>query len=136
MKNISLTQVTSFVAAVCLASSFVNADDALTQSAEENAMITSESYISDNNSVNAQPLEVNADIDEVQNEEASGDRFTFTSLDTDQNGKLNQQEVIAGKNQWLVKAFNDIDNNADDLLTEQELVDFAIQIAAIDTIQE
>ncbi|MEI6894429.1 MAG: hypothetical protein V5789_07315 [Colwellia sp.] len=119
MNNISLRQVTAFVIFVCLASFFVNADDALTNNmdasnTDKSAEIHKENTISS---------------DDVQTEEESNDRFTFTSLDLDQNGKLNQQEVVAGKNEWLVRSFNQIDVNADELLTEQELVDFAHNLA-------
>jgi len=119
MNNISLTQVTAFVVAVSLASFFVNADDALADTNEGSNLVHSET------SVITEIVEV-----VIEEEQASNDKFTFTSLDTDKNGKLSQQEVIAGKNGWLVKSFKQIDGNADKSLTEQELVNFVTTAAA------
>ena len=61
----------------------------------------------------------------------SNDKFTFTSLDTDKDGKLSQQEVVTGKNAWLINSFKLIDNNADQQITEQELVGFVAKKAAM-----
>lgn len=121
MNNISLTQVTAFVVAVSLASFFVNADDALADTNEGSNPVHSET------SVITEIVEV-----VIEEEQASNDKFTFTSLDIDKNGKLSQQEVIAGKNDWLVKSFKQIDGNADKSLTEQELVNF-VATAAVTT---
>jgi len=57
------------------------------------------------------------------------EKFNFTSLDINKDGKLSEKEVLAGKNEWLVKSFKKIDRNADALLTEQELVDFLSKAA-------
>jgi len=124
MNNISLTQLTAFVIAVCLASFFVNAGENLVQTAEENTVV----YVDEL----ANP-EVTQEIEYI---EETNDMFTFTSLDSDQNGKLNKQEVVAGKNDWLAKAFNDIDSNSDKSITEQELVDFATNMATTITAME
>lgn len=124
MKNISLTQVTLFVAAVCLVSSFVNADDAITASVEEHEMATNLSIET------AHIASSSFEEETIQEVEEPSDRFTFTSLDSDQNGKLSQKEVVAGKNEWLVEAFKLIDRNADQSLTEQELVNFATDMAS------
>ena len=121
MNNISLTQVTAFVVAVSLASFFVNADDALADTNEGSTLVHSET------SVITEIVEV-----VIEEEQASNDKFTFTSLDIDKNGKLSQQEVITGKNDWLVKSFKQIDGNADKSLTEQELVNF-VATAAVTT---
>jgi hypothetical protein len=121
MNNISLTQVTAFVVAVSLASFFVNADDALADTNEGSTLVHSET------SVITEIVEV-----VIEEEQASNDKVTFTSLDIDKNGKLSQQEVIAGKNDWLVKSFKQIDGNADKSLTEQELVNF-VATAAVTT---
>ncbi|PKI12904.1 hypothetical protein [Colwellia sp. 12G3] len=115
MNSISLTQVTAFVVAVSMASFFVNADDALAHTTEDNTVVHAENSVS------------SAVVEAV---EESNDKFTFTSLDTDKNGKLSQQEVVAGKNEWLVKSFTQIDSNADKSLTEQELIDFVATTAA------
>ena len=109
MKSISLTQVTAFVVVVSLAAFFVSAEDAFAHSIKDNSVAHSEHSIS---------TEITDTVVETS------ERFTFTSLDTDKNGKLSQKEVNAGKNEWLVKSFKDIDSNADESLTEQELVDF------------
>ncbi len=115
MNNISLTQVTAFVAAICMASFLVNADDALNHNHEGDSIAQTES---------PKVAEVIEAADEP------GERFTFTSLDTDKNGKLSHQEVIAGKNVWLVKSFKQIDANTDESLIEQELVDFVAKTTA------
>ena len=110
MNNISLTQLSLLVAAVSLASFFVNANQTSNYTTNESGVL---------NTVKTTHLEAG---------EASNERFTFTSLDSDQNGKLSKQEVIKSRNNWLAKAFGEIDANADKSLTEQELVDFAAQI--------
>lgn len=115
MNSISLTQVSAFVVAVSMASFLVNADDALAHSHDDNTTAQTED---------------SAAIEEMVEVEESNDRFTFTSLDTDKNGKLSQQEVNAGKNNWLVKSFKQIDSNEDESLTEQELVDFVSRTSA------
>ncbi len=109
MSNISLTQVTALVAIVCMASFFVNADDELTHNRDDSSSSVVENSLDD----------------QVAKEtKASSNRFTFSSLDTDKNGKLSHQEVIAGKSEWLANSFKQIDVNTDQLLTERELVDF------------
>ena len=118
MKSISLTQVTAFVVVVSLAAFFVSADDAFAHSIESNIVAHSEHSIS---------------TDVTDTVEETSERFTFTSLDNDKDGKLSQQEVIAGKNEWLVKAFKQIDSNADKAITEQELVDFVAKNTAATT---
>ncbi|MBU2869775.1 hypothetical protein [Colwellia sp. E2M01] len=124
MNNISLTQISAFVAAVCLVSFFVNADEELvTYNTEEHTEIVTE--VTDNS------VEVDLElIDETNELENTGDSFTFTSLDTDQNGKLSLEEVAAGKNNWLLRAFDEIDENTDASITEQELVNFATYMAS------
>ena len=109
MNSISLTQVTAFVVAVSMASFLVSADDVHAHNAEDNKV---------------EHVEHSASPAVAEEVKAVNDKFTFTSLDSDKDGKLSQQEVLAGKNDWLVKSFKQIDNNADELLTEQELVDF------------
>ncbi len=119
MDSISLTQVTAFVVAVSMASFLVNADDDLAYTNEDNTVVNAE------NSANAEAIK--KAIEEVK---APNDKFTFTSLDIDKNGMLSRQEVVDGKNEWLVKSFTKIDSNADESLTEQELVDFVAKKAA------
>ena len=119
MDSISLTQVTAFVVAVSMASFLVNADDDLAYTNEDNTVVHAE------NSANAEAIK--KAIEEVKE---PSDKFTFTSLDIDKNGMLSRQEVVDGKNEWLVKSFTKIDSNADESLTEQELVDFVAKKAA------
>jgi len=109
MNSISLMQVSAFVVAVSLVSFFVSADDAFIYSAEDNITAQTE---------NSATEEV------VEAVERSNDSFTFTSLDSDKNGKLSQKEVLNGKNDWLVKSFKEIDSNVDKSITEQELMSF------------
>jgi len=116
MDSISLTQVTAFVVAVSMASFLVNADDDLAYTNEDNTVV---------NAANAEAIQKAIEVVKEPN-----DKFTFTSLDTDKNGMLSRQEVVDGKNEWLVKSFTKIDSNADESLTEQELVDFVAKKAA------
>ena len=116
MNSISLSKVTAFVVAVSMASFLVNVDDAQAHNSEDSSVSHSESSVS---------LNAVAAVEEELN-----DKFTFTSLDTDQDGKLSHKEVLAGKNEWLVKSFKQIDSNTDDALTEQELVDFVAKTTA------
>ncbi len=111
MNSISLTQVTAFVVAVSMASFLVNADNALAHTAEDNTVVHAENL-------------ANSEVVVVEEAQEPNDKFTFASLDTDKNGKLNQQEVLVGKNEWLVKSFTQIDSNNDSSITEQELVNF------------
>ena len=119
MDSTSLTQVTAFVVAVSMASFLVNADDDLAYTNEDNTVVNAE------NSANAEAIQKAIEVVKEPN-----DKFTFTSLDTDKNGMLSRQEVVDGKNEWLVKSFTKIDSNADESLTEQELVDFVAKKAA------
>jgi|TARA_R100001377_G_scaffold31072_1_gene16956 Ca2+-binding EF-hand superfamily protein len=119
MDSISLTQVTAFVVAVSMASFLVNADDDLAYTNEDNTVVNAE------NSANADAIK--KAIEEVKE---PNDKFTFTSLDMDKNGMLSRQEVVDGKNEWLVESFTKIDSNTDESLTEQELVDFVAKKAA------
>jgi hypothetical protein len=119
MDSISLTQVTAFVVAVSMASFLVNADDDLAYTNEDNTVVNAE------NSANADAIK--KAIEEVKE---PNDKFTFTSLDMDKNGMLSRQEVVDGKNEWLVESFTKIDSNTDESLTEQELVDFVAKKSA------
>jgi len=120
MNSTSLTQISAFVVIVSMASFFVIADDALTNKPEENKLIYSETSVKT----------VVVETVKESNKE-SNDKFTFTSLDTDKDGKLSQQEVVTGKNAWLINSFKLIDNNADQQITEQELVGFVAKKAAM-----
>lgn len=114
MNNISLTQVSTFVVAVSMGSFFVSADDDIVQASAKSS-VAQETMVATKDAVKAV---------------GESDKFTFTSLDVDKNGKLSQQEVIAGKNKWLADSFKKIDGNADESLTEQELVDFVAKTSA------
>jgi len=115
MNSISLAQVSAFVVAVSLASFFVSADDAFIYSAEDSMVEQTE----------------NSAVEEVvEVVEESNDSFTFSSLDSDKNGKLNHKEVLASKNDWLVKSFKEIDSNVDESITEQELMNFVARTAS------
>lgn len=111
MKSISLTQLSVCILVVYLASFIVSADQ------------VSNKPVTDTQALNHDNAE------EISAVEPSNNRFTFSSLDLDKNGKLSQKEVSHGNNNWLVKAFVDIDANADQSLTEQELIDFAAKVA-------
>ena len=71
---------------------------------------------------------VNADDSSVELDHKSSvlvqDQFIFNSLDTDKDGALSKAEVEASKNKLLAKSFQQIDSNADGLLSKEELVDF------------
>jgi hypothetical protein len=113
MSSISLTQVTAMVVVVCMVSFFVNADDEQAYNHNHNKNASISSGVA--NPVSSKVLDKT---------EASNNRFTFSSLDTDKNGKLSHQEVTVGKGAWLAKSFKNIDINTDQFLTEQELIDF------------
>ena len=112
MKGNSLTQLSVLVVVAYLASFIVSADQA------PNPVV-------DNNL----PLSTTSTSPTPEVENTTG-RFTFSSIDLDQNGKLSEEEVARGKNNWLANAFIDIDANEDKSLTEQELIDFATKVAA------
>lgn len=114
MKSISLTQVTVYVIAMAMGSFLINTEKAF-------------AHNTDINSTNqAEILTANTDSAEVV---LNTEKFNFTSLDINKDGKLSEKEVLNGKNEWLVKSFKKIDINADALLTEQELVDFLSKAA-------
>jgi len=115
MNSISLAQVSAFVVAVSMASFLVNADDAFMSSTEDNIAV---------------PKDKSSVEDVVEVVEEPNDSFTFTSLDSDKNGKLSQEEVLNGKNDWLVQSFKEIDSNADESITEQELMSFVARAAS------
>ena len=112
MVNINLTHLSFFIMIIWLSSFFVNADQSSTHNVAETTVL---------NATNLQ---------EVEEVKGSSNRFTFSSLDSDKNGKLSKKEVAQGRNNWLVQAFNQIDINEDSALTEQELVDFAAKVAS------
>jgi phosphoribosylcarboxyaminoimidazole (NCAIR) mutase len=110
MNSISLKKVTLLVGTCALASYFVSAED------------------------NVASLEVPA-VEQVVTKPAatkvlSADKLVkvdksiptlLTQLDHDKNGSLNEAEVIASKDDQLVKHFKDIDKNADAEISEVEL---------------
>ncbi|TMM47569.1 hypothetical protein [Colwellia ponticola] len=117
MNSNNLTQISALVVIVSMASFLVIADDALTNKSEQNTLVYAETS-------------VKTVVVETPVVKEPGDKFTFTSLDTDKNGKLSQQEAEQGKNEWLKQSFKKIDSNADKAITEQELVDFVAKKAA------
>jgi Ca2+-binding EF-hand superfamily protein len=121
MNSISLAQLSIFVIAVSMASFFVNADDSFVNSTEDNAIVAESTVVTES----AVITETTEAVEEAK------DNFTFTSLDSDKNGKLSQQEVLNGKNVWLVKSFKAIDSNKDESITEQELVNFVAKTKSV-----
>lgn len=117
MNSNNLTQISALVVIVSMASFLVIADDALTNKSEQNTLVYAETS-------------VKTVVVETPVVKEPGDKLTFTSLDTDKNGKLSQQEAEQGKNEWLKQSFKKIDSNADKAITEQELVDFVAKKAA------
>jgi Ca2+-binding EF-hand superfamily protein len=100
MKDISLFKVTVMVITAALASSFVNAEDKITESIEK-----------------FQP-----EIEKVEQE------LSFSTLiaevDSDENGMLSLDEVSTTQNKVLQEEFNNIDANQDKQIDETEFNSF------------
>ncbi|TWX59504.1 hypothetical protein [Colwellia hornerae] len=107
MNSISLTKVTLLVGTCALASYFVNAGDKVASldipTVEQTAV---------------KPVATKMlSVDNV----AKSTPAILTKFDDDKNGLLNEAEVIASKNEKLVKHFKDIDKNADAEISASEL---------------
>lgn len=107
MNSISLTKVTLLVGTCALASYFVNAGDKV---ASLDIPIADQAAI--------KPVATKMlSVDNV----AKSTPAILTQFDEDKNGLLNEAEVIASKDEKLVKHFKDIDKNADAEISASEL---------------
>ncbi|MBA6347578.1 hypothetical protein [Colwellia sp. BRX8-9] len=107
MNSISLTKVTLLVGTCALASYFVNAGDKV---ASLDIPIAEQAAI--------KPVATKMlSVDNV----AKSTPAILTQFDEDKNGLLNEAEVIASKDEKLVKHFKDIDKNADAEISASEL---------------
>ncbi len=100
MKNISLTKVSVMVFTAITASFIVNAND---------SAIANESFI---------------EVAAIDQSKQKIDKIAFNAIDTDKNGLLSLEEVMASNNQVLVTSFKKIDSNADSSVSQQELTSF------------
>ena len=107
MNSISLTKVTLLVGTCALASYFVNAGDKV---ASLDIPIAEQAA--------TKPVATKMlSVDNV----AKSTPAILTQFDEDKNGLLNEAEVIASKDEKLVKHFKDIDKNADAEISASEL---------------
>jgi hypothetical protein len=107
MNSISLTKVTLLVGTCALASYFVNAGD---------KVASLDIPIADQAATKPVATKM-LSVDNV----AKSKPAILTQFDEDKNGLLNEAEVIASKDEKLVKHFKDIDKNADAEISASEL---------------
>jgi hypothetical protein len=107
MNSISLTKVTLLVGTCALASYFVNAGD---------KVASLDIPIADQAATKPVATKM-LSVDNV----AKSTPAILTQFDEDKNGLLNEAEVIASKDEKLVKHFKDIDKNADAEISASEL---------------
>jgi hypothetical protein len=114
MNSISLTKVTLLVGTCALASYFVNAGDKV---ASLDIPIAEQAAI--------KPVATKMlSVDNV----AKSTPAILTQFDEDKNGLLNEAEVIASKDEKLVKHFKDIDKNADAEISASELKTYLVAV--------
>jgi hypothetical protein len=99
MKNISLSQMSSMVFIMLVASFFVSAKE-----------VSSVIPVAD--------VPVKQSINEV----------VFNTLDLDKDGLLSKDEITSSNNEILLISFEKIDSNADLFVSKQELTDFIDQV--------
>jgi len=104
MKNISLFKVTAMVITAALASSFVNAEDKVTETIET------------------------SQYEMVKIDQEFSFSALITKLDTDQNGMLSLDEVAATPNKVLHQEFSNIDANQDKQIDEAEFNSFLAEV--------
>jgi hypothetical protein len=79
---------------------------------------------------------VNANDSEIElNQQPSAlvqDQFVVSSLETDKDGSLSEEEVKASDNKLLAKSFAEIDGDGNGLLSKEELVAF-VETAKIES---
>jgi Ca2+-binding EF-hand superfamily protein len=112
MNSISLTKVTLLVGTCALASYFVNAGDKV---ASLDIPIAEQAAIKP---VTTKMLSVD---NVAESTIAKSTPAILIQFDEDKNGLLNEAEVIASKDEKLVKHFKDIDKNADAEISASEL---------------
>ena len=105
MNNISLKKVTLIVSSCVLASYFVSADDKVTNLSTPTVEAIS-AKVATTESLAATITDISA---------------LLTKFDSDKNGLLNKEEVVASKHELLTKHFKDIDQNADAEISAGEL---------------
>ncbi|MFT4725340.1 MAG: hypothetical protein ACI9O3_001015 [Colwellia sp.] len=114
MNSISLTKVTLLVGTCALASYFVNAGDKV---ASLDIPIAEQAGI--------KPVATKMlSVDNV----AKSTPAILTQFDEDKNGLLNEAEVIASKDEKLVKHFKDIDKNSDTEISASELKTYLVAL--------
>ncbi len=118
MQNITLTQLTLVIATICMVSFLVNADDTQRNLLQNQGVIFSSAGVK---------VERYNGISTHGGAKPTTNKFVFSSVDQNNNGKLSYQEVLSTKSQWLLSSFNAIDSNTDNFITEQEIVEYAYQ---------
>ena len=118
MQNITLTQLTLVIATICMVSFLVNADDTQRNLLQNQGVIFSSAGVK---------VERYNGISTHRGAKPTTNKFVFSSVDQNSNGKLSYQEVLSTKSQWLLSSFNAIDSNTDNFITEQEIVEYAYQ---------
>lgn len=103
MKNVSLFKVTAMVISVAFASSFVNAEDKITEKAKSEV------------ATSAEQLNFSALI---------------AKLDSDKNGMLSQEEASVDQSQLLNVEFNKMDVNQDKQIDEAEFNRYLVEVNA------
>jgi hypothetical protein len=118
MQNITLTQLTSVIATICMVSFLVNADDTQRNLMQNQGVFFSSAVV--------KAKHYNG-ISTHGGAKPTTNKFVFSTVDQNNNGKLSYQEVLSIKSQWLLSSFNAIDTNTDKSITEQEIVEYAYQ---------
>jgi hypothetical protein len=116
MQNITLTQLTVIIAAICMVSFFVNAGVNESNTIQYYGVETVEISSKDHS------YEEKLTFNKVK---LSNNKFIFSTVDQNNNGELSYQEVLLTKSQWLLSSFSAIDTDTNDSITEKEIVDFA-----------
>ena len=116
MKSITLTQLTFIIVAICMVSFFVDADDIQVNKIQDyGVLIAKTSNIGNSDEAKSKFKQVTS----------SPNKFIFTKVDENNNGKLSYQEVLSTKSQWLLSSFKAIDSDTNDFITEKEIIDFS-----------
>ena len=113
MNHISLKKLTLIVCTCALSSYFVSANANELNIDLPVAEVTAVKAITTNA----------ASINSLKNSEGDISKF-LSKFDTDKDSLLNKAETLASKNELLSEHFTDIDQNADKMLSKEELKNY------------